>query len=209
MAKTKDLLIDVARKLFAEKGMENTTMNDIATYSQKGRRTLYTYFNNKEDIYLAIVERELKYIYDKLIALEKQNLTPTEHLKSYIFVRLDALKEIIKRNGTLQASFFQNPYEVEKIRRPFELKELRMLRKIFATGIEQGVFRLEDAQWAAEITLNLLKGLEKPYYKDRFSHKIKQRKELLIDAIFNGFVIKPEATSASESAPSDKVDQPK
>jgi AcrR family transcriptional regulator len=42
IAKTKDILVDVARKLFAEKGFENTTMNDIALASQKGRRTLYT-----------------------------------------------------------------------------------------------------------------------------------------------------------------------
>ena len=107
MAKTKDLLIDVARRLFAEKGMENTTMNDIATESGKGRRTLYTYFNSKEDIYLAIVEKELQFLYEKLYEIEKMDIAPDEKLKSYIFIRLDTFKEIISRNGTIQASFFQ------------------------------------------------------------------------------------------------------
>ena len=76
MAKTKDLLIDVARRLFAEKGMENTTMNDIAIESGKGRRTLYTYFNSKEELYLAIVEKELQYLYEKLSEIEKIDITP-------------------------------------------------------------------------------------------------------------------------------------
>ena len=48
--------MDVARGLFAKQGLENTTMNDIAVASGKGRRTLYTYFKNKEDIYFAVIE---------------------------------------------------------------------------------------------------------------------------------------------------------
>ena len=56
VSKTKAKLVDVARQLFAKMGVENTTMNDIALASKKGRRTLYTYFKSKEDIYLAVVE---------------------------------------------------------------------------------------------------------------------------------------------------------
>ncbi len=190
MVKTKELLIDVARRLFAEKGMENTTMNDIAVESGKGRRTLYTYFNSKEELYLAIIAKELQFLYDKLIAIDKEQLSPDEKLKAYIFVRLDTFKEVISRNGSLQAAFFQNANEVEKVRRPMEIKEIRMLRKIFTEGIEQGIFRLQNPQWAAEVTLNMLKGLEKPYYKERFYQQMQQRKKQFIDALFHGFVVK-------------------
>ena len=47
-------------------GVENTTMNDIALASKKGRRTLYTYFKSKEDIYLAVVESELDILSDMM-----------------------------------------------------------------------------------------------------------------------------------------------
>ena len=47
VTKTKTNLVDIARQLFAKQGFENTTMNDIAQASGKGRRTLYTYFKNK------------------------------------------------------------------------------------------------------------------------------------------------------------------
>ncbi len=59
VSKTKAKLVDVARQLFAKMGVENTTMNDIALASKKGRRTLYTYFKSKDEIYLAVVESEL------------------------------------------------------------------------------------------------------------------------------------------------------
>ena len=35
MSKTREMLVDVARQLFAKSGLENTTMNDIAIASRK------------------------------------------------------------------------------------------------------------------------------------------------------------------------------
>ena len=60
------MLVDVARQLFAKKGIANTTMNDIAVASGKGRRTLYTYFNRKEEIFSAVIESELERLSEKL-----------------------------------------------------------------------------------------------------------------------------------------------
>ncbi|MDE5800020.1 MAG: TetR family transcriptional regulator, partial [Paramuribaculum sp.] len=42
VSKTRDKLLEVARNLFMVKGVEHTTMNDIATASDRGRRTIYT-----------------------------------------------------------------------------------------------------------------------------------------------------------------------
>ena len=64
--KTKQMLLEKARQLFAKSGFENTTMNDIAEASQRGRRTLYTYFSNKKEIYNACIESELEGLYVQL-----------------------------------------------------------------------------------------------------------------------------------------------
>ena len=58
-SKTRMLIVDVARRLFALHGKANVTMNDIAVASGKGRRTIYTYFSNKDEVYLAVIENEL------------------------------------------------------------------------------------------------------------------------------------------------------
>ena len=75
ITKTRQKLIEVARELFARKGIEGTTMNDIATTSQKGRRTLYTYFRNKEEVFAAVIEDELEHLseeMDKVVSLPLQ-----------------------------------------------------------------------------------------------------------------------------------------
>ena len=78
MSKTREMLVDVARQLFAKSGLENTTMNDIAIASRKGRRTLYTYFKNKNEIYWAVVESELAHLLQRLKDIANKDLPPSK-----------------------------------------------------------------------------------------------------------------------------------
>ena len=83
MSNTKKMLIEVARQLFAANGKKEVTMNDIAEASKKGRRTLYTYFNNKEDIYKAVIDKELDSILEKLTIVSAQNTEPDVKLTNW------------------------------------------------------------------------------------------------------------------------------
>ena len=131
VSKTKAKLVDVARQLFAKMGVENTTMNDIALASKKGRRTLYTYFKSKDEIYLAVVESELDILSDMMKRVADKNISPDDKLLELIYTRLDAVKEVVYRNGTLRAYFFRDIWRVEKVRKKFDAKEIQILRLFF------------------------------------------------------------------------------
>ena len=102
VSKTKAKLVDVARQLFAKMGVENTTMNDIALASKKGRRTLYTYFKSKDEIYLAVVESELDILSDMMKRVaEKKYLTGREIVGDDIYpVGCSKRSSLSKRNLT-------------------------------------------------------------------------------------------------------------
>lgn len=107
-SKTRDKMVEVARELFAKRGIQATTMNDIADAAGKGRRTLYTYFRSKEDIYQAVVKCELaQFLHDMEIA-RRINLPPEQKLINLIYVHLESVKNIVLRNGTLRAEFFRD-----------------------------------------------------------------------------------------------------
>ena len=74
VSKTRERLIEVARQLFLKKGVENTTMNDIATASEKGRRTIYTYFKNKREIFNAVIEQQSELIIGELAFISKSTV---------------------------------------------------------------------------------------------------------------------------------------
>lgn len=186
IAKTKDILVDVARKLFAEKGFENTTMNDIALASQKGRRTLYTYFKSKEDIYFAVVETELDQIKNRLDDVMQKDLRPDDKLVDFIYTHLDTIKDIVNRNGNLKADFFSNISVVEKVRRKLDLRERVMLKIILEKGIEEGLFSVEDPYFAALMINNAVKGMEVPYIRGELEYQMKNKRKQITNFLFFG-----------------------
>ena len=112
IAKTRQKLIEVARDLFAHNGLEAPTMNDIAQASGKGRRTLYTYFRNKEEIYKAVVEEELERLSERMELVAAQDAAPERKILTLIYAHLNAMRETVARNGSLRAEFFRNIWNV-------------------------------------------------------------------------------------------------
>lgn len=51
----RDNIIAAAKELFDTKGIEKTTMDDIAALADYSKSTIYVYFKSKEDIYNSIV----------------------------------------------------------------------------------------------------------------------------------------------------------
>ncbi len=167
ISKTKQHLVDVARQLFAKKGMENTTMNDIAEASGKGRRTLYTYFKNKEEVYFAVIESELERLSDKMDEVAEKRTRPQEKVIELIYTHLSMIKETVVRNGNLRAEFFRNIWMVEKMRKNFDEEEKALFRKVYTEGKEEGEFHIDNVELVADITHYCIKGLEVPYIYGR------------------------------------------
>lgn len=170
ISKTRQTLVDVARQLFAKKGLENTTMNDIALASGKGRRTLYTYFKSKEDIYFAVIESELERLSDKMDDVAMRKIRPQEKIIELIYTHLSMIKETVMRNGNLRAAFFRNIWMVEKVRKNFDEDEIELFRKVYSEGVAQGEFEIDSVELVADITHYCIKGLEVPYICGRLGH---------------------------------------
>ncbi|MEG0894705.1 MAG: TetR/AcrR family transcriptional regulator [Oscillospiraceae bacterium] len=70
----KENIISAAQELFSEKGFAKTTMDDVAAKAQYSKRTIYTYFESKEEIYNYFLVNGLNYLKDKLgEILDKQS----------------------------------------------------------------------------------------------------------------------------------------
>lgn len=187
--KTRDKFIEVARQLFARKGVENTTMNDIASASEKGRRTIYTYFKSKRDIFNAVIESESAQLLQQLRHIVAKPITPEEKLYEYVECRLQTMREIVSRNGSLRAGFFRDVRKVDRARSIIAQKETVLMMDILRSGVERGDFRIYNIkEWAIIIT-NAIHGLDVPYIRGSFSGyemddaKIKR---MISDLILNG-----------------------
>ena len=170
ISKTRQKLIDIARQLFAKNGVANTTMNDIAVASGKGRRTLYTYFNSTEEVYSAVIESELERLSDKLDEVAAMKMRPLDKVIELIYTHLIMIRETVVRNGNLRAEFFRNIWMVEKVRKKFDDYEIDLFRKVYQEGKADGEFDIDDVNLVADITHYCIKGLEVPFIYGRIGH---------------------------------------
>ena len=186
VSKTKAKLVDVARQLFAKMGVENTTMNDIALASKKGRRTLYTYFKSKDEIYLAVVESELDILSDMMKRVAERDMSPDKKMLEMIYTRLDAVKEVVYRNGTLRAYFFRDIWRVEKVRKKFDTKEVLLFKGVLQEGNDKGVFHIDDIDMTANLVHYCVKGIEVPYIRGQIGADLdmETRKKYVANIVF-------------------------
>ncbi len=165
---------------------EVVVLNDIALASQKGRRTLYTYFKSKEEVYFAVIESELFQLANKLKLVAKKETSPDERLIEYIYTRMNAIKEVVNRNGNLQADFFRDAGQVERVRRKLDFREKSILKGILSEGMEQQLFDIHDPGFVALMIHYALKGFEVPYIRGELENLMTEKKDSIIHFLFHG-----------------------
>lgn len=198
ISKTKKMLIEVARELFAEKGKRNVTMNDIAEASKRGRRTLYTYFNNKEEIFRAVLNKELEYIVDQAKKAASENVEPDVRLRNLVITHLDSIKFVVDRNGSLSADFFRDIYEVERARRKTDQQEIDLIRQTLEEGVAKKKFITINPELTSIIIFYAIKGLEVPYIRKTLTREFEKHKTDILDFVFRGIMHNPYRILTSE-----------
>jgi AcrR family transcriptional regulator len=60
----REQLIEIGRKLFADKGFEGTTVEEIAAKAGVSKPVVYEHFGGKEGLYAVVVDREIRKLLD-------------------------------------------------------------------------------------------------------------------------------------------------
>jgi AcrR family transcriptional regulator len=68
----RDNIIAAAKELFDAKGVEATSMDEIAAKAQYSKSTVYVYFSGKEDIYYSIVSQHINRLYEGIADILNQ-----------------------------------------------------------------------------------------------------------------------------------------
>jgi len=74
-------LIDVARSLFADKGLEGTSVEEIAAAASVSKPIVYEHFGSKDGLYAVVVDREVQRLET---AITQAITTPGAHYRTII-----------------------------------------------------------------------------------------------------------------------------
>ncbi|MBW2545203.1 MAG: TetR/AcrR family transcriptional regulator [Deltaproteobacteria bacterium] len=89
----REQILDTARSLLFKKGIDATSMNQIARNAELSVGTLYLYFKNKESLFAALQEEGLTLLCDKIKEESEKGSTPREKLERVALAYLDFSEE--------------------------------------------------------------------------------------------------------------------
>ncbi len=165
--KTRKKLILAAKTLFVKQGFDATTMSDIAKESGLCRRTLYSYYESKIDVYHAVISNEMAKVIDRLEYIARLSMPAPQKIMELIYGHYKVLKEVVDNNGTLKSSFFRNIWYLEHFRKDFDQKEKSILQSVILEGKSEGVFNVVNVKRASEVINYCMRGFEVPYISGR------------------------------------------
>jgi len=168
--KTRDRLIDVARQLFAKNGLEKTTMNDIASASDKGRRTIYTYFKNKREIYNAVIERESELLVGAMREIAHSNMPSVEKLERFLEKRFEIIRDSTSGPGKLKSLIQFDSKRVDRVRHLAQVKINEMVSSMLAQGVNEGCFDPAQVDRLQNVLSVTIQGVDSLYIHGMNDH---------------------------------------
>lgn len=138
-------MLAAALDLFSQKGYHNVSMQEIAEKSEFAIGTLYKFFQNKEDLYKALVLEQCDKFEDALIQAIETPDEEIEQLRNYVRSRIERFRSnlpfvrlfLAERRG---ASFNIKAGLDDELRKRYH-NFLKKLAAIFDSGIKNKRFK--------------------------------------------------------------------
>lgn len=167
-------IIQAATGEFAQKGFENANMNTIAKKADVSVGSLYKYFENKQDLFLTIIQYSIKSMEELLTVLavsEEDILVKVERIIREIQRSSKESATLLKLYNAMTAE--NNPRFASQFAYEMEALTASIYRKAIEEGQKNGDIRADiDAPFAAflldDIFMTLQFSYACDYYKERF-----------------------------------------
>jgi AcrR family transcriptional regulator len=183
-----EAIVEAARDLFSKYGYKKSTMEDIAQAARKAKSSIYYYFKSKEEIFQAVVEREIEDAIDELRKAVQAQDTPQKKLRTYSITRLQILNSLGNYYSTLKEEFIEHYSFADKVRRKHDHDEMKIIGEILNEGVEMGIFRIVNIELTAFAIVTALKGFEYLWALESDITETERSIDTLFEILFHGIV---------------------
>jgi len=189
----KERILTTAMRLFARKGFFETTVDEICRSAKIAKGTVYLYFKDKSDIYIAIMENQLNSALKDLAEVNSKNLTSMEKLR---FIAQGWLIHSVEFHRLFPMISMENINQALKLMKgikqrvfPIIYRIVSEIAKIIKEGIEKGDFKRVNPQLSALYFLNTIRT---PFLVSFFTKEKIPCYDEILELFFNGLINKKE-----------------
>lgn len=124
-------IIEAAQKRFGMYGMDKTTMKEIASDLGMSKGSLYYYYPDKENLYIAVVEKEQEIFMNSLINKLQFIENPDELLRAYVNIRLKYFRSFLNLSRFRLEELIGIKTKMRDLMAGFHLKQVDIIQNIF------------------------------------------------------------------------------
>jgi AcrR family transcriptional regulator len=157
----RETILQIAQEIFSKYGYKKTTLDDIANAVRKGKSSLYYYFNSKEDLFQAVIAKEVDILKQALERVVFRSMDPEEKLREYILTKLATFRDLANLYNALENDVTAIGF-IDDIKAKNEKDEIRMIKRILIEGVRREKFHIDDLNLTAIGITTAIKGLEMP-----------------------------------------------
>jgi AcrR family transcriptional regulator len=150
----RDQVIDVARRLFGDRGTTDVSMDEIASEAGVARSTVYVYFANRDELLRACLQRMHEQLTEGIAQTWVQETEPAVRLERLIeemLARVDDSPAFFRLALVTQGTPVRGAEAVGSELALISLSIARLIRDLVVEGIERGVFRPMDPDRATTL----------------------------------------------------------
>ncbi|MBC8345589.1 MAG: TetR/AcrR family transcriptional regulator [Candidatus Marinimicrobia bacterium] len=154
----KEQILEGALIVFKSQGLERTTMDEIARESDFGKATLYYYFSSKEEIFIELLDRGWKMIWESIEPIIHGKDQPKDTFINSLII----IGGLVTENQVLFEFLFTAPQTM-----PITLLESKPTWKnyqnkmygVFQGLLEEGISKGEFPQMRSDLMMRAIGGL--------------------------------------------------
>lgn len=150
----REQVVEVARRLFGERGTTDVPMDEIAAEAGVSRSTVYVYFANRDELLRACLKGMHDQLLERIASSWEQYTEPVERLEQLIqgmLERVDDSPAFFGLAMTTQGMVAQGNEAVGTELASIGLNIARLLRDLFVDGVSSGTFRDLDPDVAVKL----------------------------------------------------------
>jgi TetR/AcrR family fatty acid metabolism transcriptional regulator len=139
----KELIINAAIKVFAEKGFYNAKVSDVARCAGVADGTIYLYFKSKDDLLISLFESKMEQILQRFSSLSNTKINADKKIKKFIDLYFEMIEEDQDLAEVFQVELRQSSKFLKDYHNQKFIDFLNLIGDIIHEGQKNGQFRPE------------------------------------------------------------------
>jgi len=183
-------ILEAARKVFANRGFHDATVEDIAEAAGVAKGTVYLYYESKRDVYFAALKFGISQMYSLLLHELESASTPQEKLKALIAAKLsyfdenrDFFKIYYSELGNIPST---HPGGIDKEFKALYQDQARLVETILKDGIRKKVVRSLRTEQTALAISDIIRGVVTHRILGWSKSKLNQDVDFIFDLVWKG-----------------------